>query len=111
MTNIKISITVDVAAPLDRATEVVLLRCAQESLANVRKHSGADAAQLTLVTSPHGVTLSIEDNGSGFDPASVGQGYGLTGMRERLALVGGDLELSSSPAGTRVVATLPGVTQ
>jgi len=110
-TSIKISIDSDVAAPLDRPTEVVLLRCAQEGLANVRKHSGADAAQLSLVTSPRGVTLTIEDNGSGFDPASVGQGYGLAGMRERLALVGGDLELSSSPAGTRVVATLPGEPQ
>jgi len=110
-TQITISTAMDVAAPLDRPTEVVLLRCAQESLANVRKHSGADAAHLSLVTSPHGVTLTIEDNGSGFDPASVGQGYGLSGMRERLALVGGDLELSSSPAGTRVVATLPGEPQ
>jgi len=109
-TSIKITIDSDVAAPLDRATEVVLLRCAQESLANVRKHSGADAAQLALVATPRGTTLTIEDNGSGFDPASVGQGYGLTGMRERLALVGGDLELTSSPAGTRVVVTLPGGT-
>ena len=109
-TSIQITIDSDVAAPLDRATEVVLLRCAQESLANVRKHSGADAAQLALVATPRGATLTIEDNGSGFDPASVGQGYGLTGMRERLALVGGDLELTSSPAGTRVVVTLPGGT-
>jgi signal transduction histidine kinase len=107
-TGILISLQMDVAAPLDRATEVVLLRCTQEGLANVRKHSGASSAHLALTIAAHGTTLALDDNGSGFDPASVGQGYGLTGMRDRLALVNGTLELETSAAGTRLIVTVPG---
>ncbi|MGV8883943.1 MAG: sensor histidine kinase [Rhodoglobus sp.] len=106
-TGIPVATEVDATAPLSRATEVVLLRCTQEGLANVRKHSGADSARLSLSVAPHGTVLTIEDSGTGFDPASVGQGFGLTGMRDRLALEGGQLEIESSPAGTRLVVSLP----
>ncbi|TBN55513.1 sensor histidine kinase [Glaciihabitans arcticus] len=107
-TGIRIPVEVDVTAPLDRATEVVLLRCAQEGLANVRKHAGASSAALALTVGERGITLTLEDDGSGFDPASVGQGYGISGMRDRLALVSGSLDLETSPAGTRLIVTLPG---
>ena len=107
-TGIVIPVEADVTAPLDRATEVVLLRCAQEGLANVRKHAGATSATLALASADHGITLTLEDDGTGFDPASVGQGYGISGMRDRLALVNGSLELETSPAGTRLIVTLPG---
>jgi len=107
-TAIEVGVETDVASHLARANEVVLLRCAQEGLANVRKHSGASSVSLHLSVAAHGSTLTLSDNGSGFDPASVGQGYGLSGMRERLALVGGELQLDTSPAGTRLVVTLPG---
>ena len=106
-TGIPVETAVDATAPLARATEVVLLRCTQEGLANVRKHSGAASAALSLSVAPHGTVLTIEDSGTGFDPASVGQGFGLTGMRDRLALVGGELAIESSPAGTRLVVSLP----
>ena len=107
-TGIVIPVEVDVSAPLDRSTEVVLLRCAQEGLANVRKHAGAGSAALALSSAAHGITLTLEDDGSGFDPASVGQGFGISGMRDRLALVGGSLDFETSPAGTRLIVTLPG---
>ena len=105
---IDVTVETDVSLVLDRATEVVLLRCAQEGLANVRKHSGASTAQLFLSVAAQGTTLTLADDGTGFDPGSVGQGYGLSGMRDRLALVGGELDLETSPAGTRLVVTLPG---
>ena len=107
-TGIEVGVETETASHLERANEVVLLRCAQEGLANVRKHSGASIVSLRLSVAAHGTTLTISDNGSGFDPASAGQGYGLSGMRDRLALVGGALDLETSPAGTRLIITLPG---
>jgi signal transduction histidine kinase len=106
-TGIPVETSVDATAALSRATEVVLLRCTQEGLANVRKHSGTASAALSLSVSPHGTVLTIEDSGTGFDAASIGQGFGLLGMRDRLALVQGQLEIESSPAGTRLVVSLP----
>ena len=106
-TGIAVTVRSDVTASLDRATEVVLLRCTQEGLANIRKHSGAAAATVVLIASDRGTTLEISDDGSGFDLEEPGDGYGLSGMRDRLALVDGALDVSSSPAGTRLIITLP----
>ena len=100
-TGIEVTLSADDTG-LDRATEVVVLRCAQESLSNVRKHSGATAATVTL---NHG-SLTVTDNGHGFDPAAPGGGYGLSGMRDRLALAGGSVELASGASGTTVTISL-----
>ncbi|MBX3100393.1 MAG: sensor histidine kinase [Salinibacterium sp.] len=93
--------------PLDRDTEVVLLRCAQEGLSNVRKHAGAASASLDAWSGDGSVGLRITDDGTGFDPRAATDGFGLGGMRDRLALVGGNLDVTSSPAGTMLTATLP----
>ncbi|HMH59070.1 MAG TPA: sensor histidine kinase, partial [Galbitalea sp.] len=107
-TGISISVRADDGATLDRDREVVLLRCAQEALANVRKHSSADAAALTLVVRDDEVCLSITDDGSGFDPGAPSSGFGLDGLRRRLNLVRGSLAITASPgSGTILVATLP----
>ena len=53
------------------------------------------------------VSLVVTDDGGGFDVGAPSTGFGLAGMRERLALVGGTLDVSSSPAGTRLTARLP----
>ena len=79
--------------PLDRDTEVVLLRCAQEGLANVRKHAGAHAVRVELScrrrASP---AVRVVDDGHGFEPATAASaGFGLSGLRDRLGLVGGAL--------------------
>jgi signal transduction histidine kinase len=97
----------DVATTLDRDLEVVLLRCAQEGLANVRKHSGASRAALTLVATRTERSLQVSDNGAGFDATRPSAGYGLSGMRERLALVDGTLDLESGEDGTTLLVTLP----
>ena len=101
------SVNADDTAVLDRDSEVVLLRCAQEALANVRKHSNAAAASLALTTTADGVVVSVADDGTGFDADAASTGFGLDGMRERLSYVGGALDVVSSAAGTKLTATLP----
>jgi signal transduction histidine kinase len=107
-TGVTVILRLETTGELERDREVVLLRCAQEALANVRKHSGATRATLTLDGIDNTVTLTVHDNGSGFDPARPADGFGLTGMRDRLALAGGALTVTSSPTGgTTLVAALP----
>jgi signal transduction histidine kinase len=110
-TGIVVTVSAADTRALDRDDEVVLLRCAQEALANVRKHSTAKNASVALEVAEDGgtVNLRITDNGSGFDPANSSSGFGLTGLRERLALVRGTLAVTASPGGgTTLVASLPG---
>jgi signal transduction histidine kinase len=107
-TGIAISVTVSEAAKLDRANEVVLLRCVQEALANVRNHSAASSASVVVDVHGHEVELRVTDDGRGFDSASATSGFGLGGMRERLALANGRLAVTSRPgSGTTLVAFLP----
>jgi signal transduction histidine kinase len=80
----------------------------QEALTNVTKHSGAQRAVVEVVEEDSQVTVSVRDDGRGFRPVDVEGGYGLLGMRERVELVGGHLELDSTPGrGTTVRAVLP----
>jgi len=106
-----VAVTVEAAGipTLDRDTEVVLLRIAQEGLANVRKHSAAGSAVIALSVTASGVQLEVRDNGHGFDASAPSDGFGLGGMRDRLALVNGELDVASSPSGTVLTATLPAV--
>jgi signal transduction histidine kinase len=84
---------------LPREVELVLYRVVQEALTNVAKHSGATSAWVSLRRRSNVVTMTVRDDGRGFDPATVGaadgSGLGLFGMRERLALVGGSTEIDS----------------
>jgi signal transduction histidine kinase len=110
-TGVSVTVTAE-HVPLDRDMEVVLLRCAQESLANVRKHAEAHHVELGLAATVHAVTLRVADDGIGFDtaPTSGGgghSGFGLSGMRERLALVDGSLEITSTEHGTTLAVSLP----
>lgn len=79
-----------------------------EALANVARHSGATQVTLRLESTATYTTLSLYDNGRGFDLDSVRRGVGLTSMRERLEQQGGTLKTSPAPGqGTRVVARWP----
>jgi signal transduction histidine kinase len=94
--------------PLPMATEVVLPRVCQEALANVRKHAGARSAAVRLDYDPGAIRLEVSDDGAGFDPARINGGYGLRGMRTRVAEAGGTLAVRSAPgAGTHVCAMVP----
>jgi signal transduction histidine kinase len=86
----------------------MLYRVAQEALHNVVKHAGATAVSVRLRQSDGSVTLSIADNGKGFDPAGDFPGHlGLRSMRERALAAGGNLTIASTPgAGTTVTVTV-----
>jgi two-component system sensor histidine kinase DegS len=98
---------------LDSVFEVAIFRLAQEALHNVNKHARAAKVWLKAdLTRPDQLILQIRDDGVGFDPAQVkpstDSGFGLTGMRERCDLLGGRMELESSPGnGTRLTFTFP----
>ena len=88
--------------------EEALFRVSQQSLANVARHSRASEVKIQLTWNEEEVSLSICDNGQGFDTArSVGKGLGLTSMRERVESLHGQLSISSSEEGTTVEAHVP----
>jgi signal transduction histidine kinase len=92
-----------VPRPLPTAQEVVLLRATQEALANVRKHAGASQVDVELAYQPDTVTLEVADDGRGFDPGSGGAGFGLEGMRVRVAQVNGAMLVQTAPgSGTTI---------
>ncbi|WP_160573593.1 sensor histidine kinase [Actinomadura physcomitrii] len=94
--------------PLGAAAEVVLLRVAQEALANVRKHAGARSVWMSLEFGAGEARLTVADDGRGFDPAAVASGFGLRGMRGRVEQVGGGLTVRSGAGeGAVVEAVLP----
>ncbi|GHJ48918.1 two-component sensor histidine kinase [Catellatospora sp. TT07R-123] len=94
--------------PLPTAVEVVLLRAAQEALANVRRHAAAAAVRVRLDFRAEGVALCVRDDGQGFDAARSAPGFGLSGMRARVAQVSGVLTVDSAPGrGTAVTVEVP----
>jgi PAS domain S-box-containing protein len=94
--------------------ETTLYGVAQEALTNTRKHASTTQARLRLVRQEAMIRLEVEDAGCGFEPGMalhevrLGEHVGLREMQERVALVGGQLQISSQPgAGTLVVAEVP----
>lgn len=94
-------------APPRVAAEIV--RIVQEALTNVHKHADATVVRITVAEEEHDTVLTIADNGRGFAPGQAsGTGYGIRGMRERAALIGGELTINSRPqGGSRVVLIVP----
>jgi signal transduction histidine kinase len=94
---------------LPSEVETTLYRIVQESLTNVAKHAGARRVSILLVPRPGVVSALIEDDGHGFTEEDEGRGgIGLSGMRERLALLDGRLTVESGPGtGTSLVAEVP----
>jgi len=100
---------------LPQDAETALFRIVQESLANIQRHSGSPTARIRLDGKPARIVLEVSDQGHGI-PEARGKklkepggrfGVGIVGMRERMAQLGGTLEIESSKSGTTVRATLP----
>jgi len=96
---------------LDPIVEIALFRIVEEALANALKHANANAIHIKLEKENGQITLTISDDGVGFDPAATLKHFdhsGLTGMKERVSHVRGTLRIDSKPAGgTTIVAAVP----
>ena len=100
---------------LPELTELALFRILQESLTNVHRHSGSSLVEIQLKTADHHVTLTVRDFGRGM-PAELSDGFdqhrrrlgvGLSGIRERVNDLGGQLDIRSDQHGTTVIVTVP----
>jgi signal transduction histidine kinase len=88
--------------------ETAVYRLVQEALNNVSKHSLAQRAELKVRETGGHIEIEITDDGVGFEPNLVREGFGLVGMRERAALLGGTLRIDSTRgSGTRVRSEIP----
>jgi signal transduction histidine kinase len=108
-TDIVANVRVEGAQPLPLIVEEALFRVAQEALSNIARHSKATLVQMDVTLTDEYVTLSIVDNGQGFDSAQQGRtgamGVGLLSMRERMKAHAGDVSIESTPGqGTKVIA-------
>jgi signal transduction histidine kinase len=94
--------------PLAPGVDLAAYRIVQEALTNTRKHGSAGRAEVTLRYAPSSIEVEVVDDGAAEGLASNGSGHGLVGMRERVSLYGGVLDVGARPGGGFVVrAVLP----
>ena len=100
--------------PIKEDRRMILFQATRELLANVAKHARAKQARVILKGDETRVTVQVADDGCGFDPSfltfasSTTRGFGLFSIRERVALLGGELKIDSAPGqGTRATVTVP----
>ena len=106
-TGLAVAVETDQVGALSPTVEVVLLRAAQEAFANVRRHAQACSVVVRLGQADGEVTLTVADDGRGFDAEAV-DGFGLAGMRERLRSAGGTLAVGPGDGGgTTLCARVP----
>ncbi len=108
-TGIQVRLRVQGEQPLSLAREQAMFRVAQEALSNVSRHSKAHTVDVHLAWQDNTVTLSVADDGRGFDSQDPGKdSFGLQSMQERVEAFGGDLVLGSGPrGGAQVTASIP----
>ncbi|MFB2879423.1 sensor histidine kinase [Floridanema aerugineum] len=108
-TGIAISTKIDRQTIIYPQMSKTLYRIVQEALTNIRKHAQATQVNIKLSTTPDYVNLIVEDNGQGFNPElQHDAGFGLQGMRERVAARSGIWQLETEPgAGCRIIVKLP----
>ena len=107
----KVDLQIDLPADkrLPAKLETAIFRITQEALTNVVKHAGAEAVRITFAFGERSVLLSVEDDGQGFSQTREPDGgFGLIGMRERVASVNGSLDITSERGtGTRLAVEIP----
>ncbi len=107
-TGIAIQSSIHLTTGLSPEVSRTLYRLTQEALTNICKHAEATEVQLNLQTELDHVQLAIADNGRGFSSHQVTSGYGLQGMKERVATLNGDFHLQTNPGqGCQITITLP----
>jgi two-component system, NarL family, sensor histidine kinase DevS len=87
--------------------ESTTYRLVQEALTNAVRHASASHIRVDVTDRDGSVEVTVADDGRGFDPETTDGGFGLTGMRERVELADGELDIDSGPSGTTVRARLP----
>jgi PAS domain S-box-containing protein len=109
-----VDLEMDAHAPLPETTKILLFESTRELLLNAVKHSNTHSAKVSLRTADNLLQLIVSDEGTGFDPQRMpsagesGRGFGLFSIRERLGLIGGQMEIESAPGkGSRFVLSVP----
>lgn len=103
--HVDLEVAADLPEP-DEASAITLFRICQEGTTNALRHAGAGHVTIRLWTDPAHWRMILSDDGTGL-PGDLREGTGLTGMRERITLLGGTLSLSSDGNGTTLDAALP----
>ena len=110
------TVSIDLSWPFPNAVNIAVYRTVQEGLTNICKYAKATEVLLEIQTTATGLQLRLEDNGGGFCQSSqksgfesgFESGFGLRGMKERAAVLGGQVDVLSTPGqGCRVVASFP----
>jgi two-component system, NarL family, sensor histidine kinase DevS len=100
-------VVVDNADALDPALATTIYRLLQEALTNVAKHARASSVRVAVRTVDDSIMVEVRDDGVGFPADAETSGFGLAGMRERVYLAGGTIEVESGETGTAIRACLP----
>jgi NarL family two-component system sensor histidine kinase YdfH len=109
-TGIPCDLSMELPGPIPESISLHVQRIAAEGLSNVAQHAQANQVWLSARSDQDRLDLQIRDDGMGFDPSELGSGdhYGLVGMRERVRLAGGSMEISTGAGqGTRLNFTFP----
>ncbi|HET9740755.1 MAG TPA: GAF domain-containing sensor histidine kinase [Solirubrobacteraceae bacterium] len=104
---LEVGVEVAVGGRLDAELETTVYRLVQEALTNIAKHANAESVRVGVALDYDVVRIEVTDDGRGFDPDARVEGFGLIGMRERVALAHGRLDIESAPGRTVVRADLP----
>jgi signal transduction histidine kinase len=105
---VSVSLEIEEGLPSRPEIETVIFRIFQELVTNVLRHAQAEHISIELYEREGTLVLDVEDDGQGFDPDAKSEGAGITGMRERAALVNGTIRFDSEAGqGTHVVVEIP----
>jgi signal transduction histidine kinase len=105
---LSVNLEIDEGLPARPEIETVIFRIYQELVTNILRHAKAEQVSIELYERDGMLVLAVEDDGQGFDPEAKSDGAGVTGMRERAALVNGTIRFDAEPGmGTHVVVEIP----